>query len=206
MKTRILSIILVMLLILPALPALPAAAFAENGVEADAQSVEENVRIEPGTSEISGVVHPESQPKQQTMTHNGQKYTVLVKSPIGKDYGFYYDDYCYQKGFSFYADHTAETGENEKLKWKDCYDKNYGDICTYVYTEYEGETEQFIRGDVNRDGKVNAVDLSLLKHALLGSDRTDIVRKAADWNGDKTLDIEDARGLLNFLLQVPETE
>ena len=70
-----------------------------------------------------------------------------------------------------------------------------------MYTEYEGETEQVIRGDVNRDGKVNAVDLTLLKQVLLGSERTDIDRKAADWNGDETISAEDAAEILNFLLQ-----
>ena len=44
-----------------------------------------------------------------------------------------------------------------------------GDVCIYVYTEYEDETEKFIRGDVNRGGKVHAVDLTLLKQLLPGS-------------------------------------
>ena len=152
-----------------------------------------------GTEAYPGF-HTEYLPESYAVK-KGQKYSVLVKSPIGKDYGFYYDDCCYQKGISFYADHYAETGENEKLKWKDCYDKNYGDICTYVYTEYEGDTEQFIRGDLNRDGRVNAIDLSLLKQVLLGRERTDIDRKAADWNGDETISAEDAAGILDFLLQ-----
>ena len=156
-----------------------------------------------GTEEYQGF-HTEYLPESYPVK-KGQKYSVLVKSPIGTNYGFYYDDYCYQKGISFYANHNAET-DNTKLNWKDCYDKNYGDVCTYVYTEYEGEAEQFIRGDLNRDGKVNAVDLSLLKQFLLGSERTDIDRKAADWNGDNALNAEDAKGLLGFLLEIPEQE
>ncbi|MBQ5339423.1 MAG: hypothetical protein J6Z40_09700, partial [Oscillospiraceae bacterium] len=58
-----------------------------------------------------------------------------------------------------------------------------------------------IRGDLNRDGKVNAVDLTLLKQLLLGSERTDIDQKAADWNGDNAINAEDANGMLAFLLQ-----
>ena len=135
----------------------------------------------------------------------GQKYSVVIKQPIGTNHAAYFDVYNYKRGVSYYADYTAETDLSD-LAWKDCYDTEFGDVCIHVYTEYEGETEQFIRGDVNRDGKVNAVDLSLLKQVLLGSERTDIDRKAADWNGDEKINIEDARGLLIFLLQIPETE
>ena len=85
--------------------------------------------------------------------------------------------------------------------------KAYDTNEDYVITEKEfTEGEQYIRGDLNRDGRVNAVDLSLLKQVLLGSERTDIDRKTADWNGDMNLDIEDVRGLLGFLLRTPETE
>ncbi|MBQ5338855.1 MAG: endoglucanase, partial [Oscillospiraceae bacterium] len=48
---------------------------------------------------------------------------------------------------------------------------------------------------------VNAIDLSLLKQVLLGSERTDIDRKAADWNEDEAINAEDANGILAFLLQ-----
>ncbi len=76
-----------------------------------------------------------------------------------------------------------------------------GDICLHVYTEYEGETVPTLPGDMNRDGIVNAVDLSLLKQAVLGSERTDIDRKAADWNGDEAINEGDAKGILDFLQQ-----
>ena len=48
---------------------------------------------------------------------------------------------------------------------------------------------------------MNAVDLSLLKQALLGSERTDIDLKTADWNEDDVINAEDAKGILDFLLQ-----
>ena len=80
----------------------------------------------------------------------------------------------------------------------DAYDKN-GD---YVITEKElAEGEQYRCGDLNRDGKVNAVDLSLLKQVLLGSERTDLCLLAGDWNRDKAINAEDARGILGFLQQ-----
>ncbi|MBQ5340218.1 MAG: hypothetical protein J6Z40_13785, partial [Oscillospiraceae bacterium] len=119
----------------------------------------------------------------------GQQYSVILKTSIGN--GCYFDGGCYKKGASYYAYYTANS-TGEKQDWKDCYENELGDACLHVYTEYEGETEQFIRGDVNRDGKVNAVDLTLLKQVLLGSDRTDIDRKAADCNGDNAINAEDA--------------
>ena len=61
--------------------------------------------------------------------------------------------------------------------------------------------EPFIRGDLNRDGKVNAVDLSLLKQVLLGSQQTGLCLPAGDWNGDGDIGTEDAAGILDFLLQ-----
>ena len=54
---------------------------------------------------------------------------------------------------------------------------------------------------MNRDGKVNAVDLTLLKQVLLGSQRTDLSLIAGDWNGDEAINAEDAKGLHSFLLQ-----
>ena len=151
------------------------------------------------TEELSGfytVKFPES-----ISVEKGQKYSVVLKTPIG--YGTYFDGNCYKKGVSYYAYYTADsTGDQQN--WKDCYENELGDACLHVYTEYEGETEQFIRGDLNRDGKVNAVDLTLLKQVLLGSVRTDIDQKAADWNRDEAINAEDAKRLLGFLLGIPE--
>ena len=79
------------------------------------------------------------------------------------------------------------------------YDEN-GD---FVITDKEyADAAPFIRGDLNRDGKVNAVDLSQLKQVLLGSERTDLCLIAGDWNEDRTVNAEDARELLDFLLQM----
>ena len=132
----------------------------------------------------------------------GQKYSVVMKTPVGTQ--CFFDKAGYKEGVSYYAYYTEDDDAEGTPDWTDCYGTEYGDVCIHVYTAYEGETEAFIRGDVNRDGKVNAVDLSLLKQVLLGGDRTDIDRKAADWNGDDTLDTEDARGMLIFLLQLPD--
>ena len=80
----------------------------------------------------------------------------------------------------------------------DAYDKN-GD---FVITEKElADAETLIRGDLNRDGIVNAVDLSLLKQVLTGSERTDLCMIAGDWNEDQAINAEDAGGILDFLQQ-----
>ena len=127
----------------------------------------------------------------------GQKYSVVMKTPLGTQ--CFFDKASYKEGVSYYAYYTEDEGE--PTDWTDCFGTEYGDVCNHVYTEYEGETEDCIRGDLNRDCKVNAVDLSLLKQVLLGSERTDIDRKAADWNGDNAMNAEDVNGMLEFLLQ-----
>ena len=82
----------------------------------------------------------------------------------------------------------------------DAYDKN-GD---FVITEKElAAGERFIPGDLNRDGKVNAADLSLLKQVLLGSERTDLCLLAADLHEDSALNAEDASDLLRALTLIP---
>ncbi|MCR4760619.1 MAG: hypothetical protein K5705_10200 [Oscillospiraceae bacterium] len=125
----------------------------------------------------------------------GQLYSVVIQLPTGKKNGTYYDSAVYGKGVSFRAIYNNEG----LLKWSDCYDVGMGDVCIHVYTEYEGEPEAYIPGDLNRDGEVNAVDLSLLKQVILGSERADLCLSAADWNGDHGINTEDVQGLLSFL-------
>ncbi|MBR3419274.1 MAG: dockerin type I repeat-containing protein, partial [Oscillospiraceae bacterium] len=59
-------------------------------------------------------------------------------------------------------------------------------------------------GDLNRDGIVNAADLSLLKQVLSGSERDDLCLPAADWNGDGERNAADARQLIRYLTALPE--
>ena len=76
------------------------------------------------------------------------------------------------------------------------YDQN----SDFVITDRErAEAAPFIRGDVNRDGKVNAVDLSLLKQVLIGSERADLCLIAGDWNGDEAINTADILELCAFL-------
>ena len=132
----------------------------------------------------------------------GQKYSVVIKQPIGINHAAFFDVYNYKRGVSYYAEYTAETDLSD-LAWKDCYDTEFGDVCIHVYTEYEGEKEQILRGDLNSDGKVNAVDFSLMKQFALDYESTEMNLLAADWNDDGALNAEDLQGLLSFLLEIP---
>lgn len=109
---------------------------------------------------------------------------------------------CYKKGVSDIGFYTAKNGETPV--WRDCYDESYGDVCVHVYTECEGETAQILRSDMNRDSRLTAADLSLMKQAIRQPERSDLYQPAADWNGDSEINNEDARGLLNYLLTASE--
>ena len=106
----------------------------------------------------------------------------------------------------FTTDGTVINYENypdpESLRAAESLDKNGDGILT---EKEQAAGESLIRGDLNRDGTVNAVDLTLLKQFLLGSQRTDIDRRAADWNEDEAINAEDANGILAFLLQKQES-
>ena len=103
----------------------------------------------------------------------------------------------------FTQDGTAVSGQNyPDPLYRKAVSAQYDENGDYVITDKESaESAPFIRGDVNRDGKVNAADLSLLKQVLLGSERTDLCLIAGDWNEDKAIDAADAGGILDFLLQ-----
>ncbi len=128
----------------------------------------------------------------------GQKYAIVLKLPPG--IGSFYDSKCYKAGVSYSAEYAAKN-EAAKPEWNDCYTVGTGDVCIHVYTKYEGETEQIIPGDMNRNGRLTAADLSLMKQAIRQPERSDLYQPAADWNGDSEINAEDARGLLSFLLR-----
>ncbi len=103
---------------------------------------------------------------------------------------------------AFTKDGTAVSEQNyPDALYRQAVSKAYDTNEDYVITEKEfADAESFIRGDLNRDGKVNAVDLALLKQVLLGSHRTDLCLIAGDWNADQALNTADAEGILRFLL------
>lgn len=53
---------------------------------------------------------------------------------------------------------------------------------------------------MNRDGRLTAADLSLMKQAIRQPERSDLYQPAADWNSDNEIKAADVRGLLSYLL------
>ena len=99
-------------------------------------------------------------------------------------------------------DGTAVNAQNyPDPLYRNAVSTQYDENSDFVITDKErAEAAPFIRGDLNRDGIVNAVDLSMLKHVLMGFERTDLCLIAGDWNGDEVINAEDARGLRKYLL------
>ncbi|MEE3403184.1 MAG: C1 family peptidase [Acutalibacteraceae bacterium] len=139
---------------------------------------------------------------QSYAVDQGQMYSVVIETPPKQNDKFYMDLKCYKKGVSYIGFYTAKNRETPV--WRDCYDESYGDVCVHVYTEYEGETAQILRGDMNRDGRLTAADLSLMKQVIRQPERSDLYQPAADWNGDSEINAADAWGLLAFLLGLPD--
>ena len=135
---------------------------------------------------------------QSYAVDQGQMYSVVIETPPKQNDKFYMDLKCYKKGVSYIGFYTAKNRETPV--WRDCYDESYGDVCVHAYTEYEGETAQILPGDMDRDGRLTAADLSLMKQAIRTPERSDLYQPAADWNGDDEINAEDAHGLLNYLL------
>ena len=79
-----------------------------------------------------------------------------------------------------------------------------GSICAAGSNSYfEGEIEvlpspDFIRGDVNNDGKVNVSDVTALINMILGTLPVDQAR--ADVNEDTSVNVSDVTALINLIL------
>lgn len=62
------------------------------------------------------------------------------------------------------------------------------------------QADEFLSGDVNSDGKINAVDLTLAKRIALNASGTDKVKSAADVDGNGTVDSADVKQIRDYLL------
>ena len=69
-----------------------------------------------------------------------------------------------------------------------------------MYFSNEAGGNDFIRGDVNNDGKVTIADVTDLINYLLSQDDTGINLDAADCNGDHNVTIGDVTALIHYLL------
>lgn len=70
----------------------------------------------------------------------------------------------------------------------------------YTFTGNTTPDPTFIKGDLNKDGNVDALDFAALKKALLAQFFTEIDAKAADINGDGNIDAVDFAQLKIMLL------
>ena len=76
--------------------------------------------------------------------------------------------------------------------------------CTETYKAEEGWSHfgQYIEvGDVNRDGKLNVVDIALLVAYVTGREYTEIEAQIADVNGDGAVDADDVTLLCSYILE-----
>ena len=60
-------------------------------------------------------------------------------------------------------------------------------------------TKPLTRGDVNGDGEVNATDVELISDNILGKPTTTFLKKAADINEDKVINVIDIVGTVNMI-------
>ena len=65
---------------------------------------------------------------------------------------------------------------------------------------YFSEKLDYIRGDVNNDGKVSIIDVTFLINYLLTQDATGINLQGADTTLNNIININDVSFLINYLL------
>ena len=64
----------------------------------------------------------------------------------------------------------------------------------------QGEKSDFIKGDVNGDGKVNVTDVTTLVNMILSVIEKDMIK--GDINGDGKINVTDVTALINIILGV----
>ena len=69
-----------------------------------------------------------------------------------------------------------------------------------MYFSNEAGGNDFMRGDVNNDDKVNISDVTALINYLLSEDATNVNVEAANCNQDGSVNISDVTALINYLL------
>ena len=93
------------------------------------------------------------------------------------------------------------------------YDEDYAhanDDGTWTYSLYQNCTFckfiayvplSYLRGDLNHDGLVNIVDVTILTNYILGKDLTTTNTREADLNNDENVDVNDIVVLTNIILK-----
>lgn len=75
-------------------------------------------------------------------------------------------------------------------------------IISNYWKEFKGflEDGKYIAGDVNHDGQMTIVDVSLIVNFVLGNNPTDFFKESADVNKDGTINIIDVVYLINYYI------
>ena len=62
------------------------------------------------------------------------------------------------------------------------------------------QTGAYTLGDLNNDGKINAIDASLLSVVIVGGQTSRLARKNADFNGDGKINARDNLYIKNIII------
>lgn len=111
----------------------------------------------------------------------------------------YFDSHSSQVAEPFMTDHYS----NVRLTVPDGCAQAYRQAAVWKKFTYISETTfpvEFMRGDVNDDGRVNISDVTALINYLLNGNGTNVNEKAADVNEDNKVTINDVTSLINYLL------
>lgn len=165
----------------------------------------------------------------------GQLFSVVVKTAPCQNTTCHFDAHCYAPRTSFYTIYNADGEEPWKDCYDNnrgnvnvkaytsngimISEANFPNqlIRENLSKEYDTDGNSFlsvdeavvINGvpyDINGDGLANAIDLTLLKRAVLGTqtESCDYHWYEGDCNNDGNLDDADVQTMLHFLIQQPE--
>lgn len=165
----------------------------------------------------------------------GQVFSVVIKTAPCAHTTCHFDRHCYAPRTSFYTIYNADGEEPWKDCYDDgrgnvnvkAYTSNGLVICDALcpdplirenlaaeydtdkdgfLTEEELAAEHGVPYDINGDGKANAIDLTLLKRAVLGKQTlgSGYHWNNGDLNHDRLLTREDVDIMIRFLLLIPD--
>ena len=86
----------------------------------------------------------------------------------------------------------------EGVAYRECNIKFSYPGAYIIFKAMQGEEPDFLKGDVNRDGKVNVSDVTALINMILGVITKD--EESADVNGDGKINVSDVTALVNIIL------
>ena len=163
--------------------------------------------IEYGTDSVTALSIGYEFPAVEAPEHT-HEYTSVVTAPTCTEKG--YTTYTCACGDTYKADETAETGHTEEvIPGKAATETETGltegkkcSVCGIVTKEQEiipatGSSTEILVGDVNKDGKITAMDARLALRIAAKIDTPDEYQKvAANYNKDDKITAADARLIL----------